>query len=277
MSEDLDLSATIDGLNRLLSDSLAPELQRQETALERLLEEARQAREHIRGMIEQAEVEVTSPFDAADTGLDQIDGLFDDLGSSLDQVEAAHVSLFQAEIGKAIDRVDETTSQFETIENALNDARGVSEAAMTAAEGQLNQLLGTIEAACRAFANGASEASERLHGASERIEQSVSATDAALQELQTLVDSSLDELQTKVGDEIEEVGSTVNEMLETARQAIGEFCEASDNVLGDLSHTADQLSELFDGKANEILDKVQDLLEVIEKIRPLLEAVEQWT
>jgi chromosome segregation ATPase len=277
MSEAPDVAATIDGLNRLLSDRLAPELARQEAAIEHFLDEARQARERVHAVVAQAETELTAPFDAADQVMDEFEALLDLLGTALDPAETANTALFDSEIGDVGSRLDDAKQRFLAVEQVLCEGRGNSEAAATTADGEIEQLIGAIEAACDQLAQAAEQAGEHLDGARDRIDRAVTTLDTALGEMQEAVNKGLEALEKHVDDEAKYVAATVTDMLDTAREAIGDFCGTSDEVLGDLSGAADKLSELFGGEAKEILDKVKELLAVIEKIRPLLEAVEQWT
>lgn len=277
MSEAPDVAATIDGLNRLLSDSLAPELARQEAAIEHFLDEARRARERIHVVLVQVEIELTTQFDTADQALDEFDGLIDQLVTALEPAETANTALFESEIGDAGGRLEDAKQRFLAVEQALGEGRGTSETAATLADVEVERLIGAIEAACDQLAQGAEQASDRLDNARSQIEHAVITLDTALGEMQEAVARGLDALEKNIDDETKEVVGTVTDMLDSAREAISDFCGNSDEVLGDLSGAADKLSELFGGEAKEILDKVKELLKVIEQIRPLLEAVEQWT
>lgn len=272
-----DLSATIDGLNRVLSESLAPELARQETAIERFLDEARQARERIHSVLVKTESEIAAQFDSADHALEEFDSVLDQLATALEPSEIANADLFEKEISDAGGRLGEAKRRFLAVEQALGEGREESEAAASTAHGEVEQLIGMIEAACDQLSQGAEQAGDRLDGARGQIEQAVTALDAALGEMQDAVARSLEALEKNVDDETKEVAGTVTEMLDSAREAISDFCATSSEVMADLSAAADSLSTLFGTEAKAILDKVKELLKVIEQIRPLLEAVEQWT
>lgn len=277
MNEAIDVAATIDGLNRLLSDSLAPELQRQEVAIGQFLDEARQARLRIHSVLEKTESELTAQFDTADHALEEFDSVLDQLATALEPLEIANADLFEKEIGDAGGQLDEAKRRFLAVEQALGEGREESEAAASTADVEVKQLIGMIEAACDQLSQGAEQAGERLDGARGQIEQAVTTLDIALGEMQEAVARGLEALEKNVDDETMEVAGSVTEMLDSAREAISDFCTTSSEVMGDLSAAADSLSMLFGTEAKGILDKVKELLKVIEQIRPLLEAVEQWT
>jgi hypothetical protein len=277
MSETFDASATIDSLNRLLSDSLAPELQRQEVAIGHFLDEARQARDRIHAVMVQAESELIAQFDTADGALQEFDSVLDQLATALEPSEIANADLFEKEISDAGGRLEEAKQRFLAVEQTLGERREESEAAASTAHGEVEQLIGMIGAACDQLSQGAEQAGDRLDGARGQIEQAVTALDTALGEMQDAVARSLEALEKNVDDETKEITGTVTEMLDSARETISDFCATSSDVMGDLSAAADSLSMLFGTEAKGLLDKVKELLKVIEQIRPLLEAVEQWT
>jgi uncharacterized phage infection (PIP) family protein YhgE len=278
MSEPPALSASIDGLNRMLSDTLGPELQRQEAAIEEFLRYAQQARERLHATIERTEEELTAPFDAADEGLRQIEGLLDGLVvPALEQATSPTAELFLGESAKASASVEDARHHFESIHTALADAQQASESATSKAERGVAELNQQVEASCRKLQETVQMVSGRLDSTKELVETGVSSIEGGLDELRKLVEQRLEALQSLVNESMQQSDVAVAQMHEDTRRALDDLCGNAKEILESLSAAAQKISELFDGEVDEILDKVEYLLKVIEQIRPLLEIVEQWT
>lgn len=278
MSEPAEISATIEGFNRLLSDNLGPELQRQEMAIEEFLREARQVRERLHATMEHVDAELTAPFDVADENLNQIEALLDSLViPALEQATSPTAALFQTESGKASKGVNDVRHNFGEIQQALSQAHKSSKDATAEAERGIGEIVRQLEITWRALDQAVQVAVSLLNEAGERIGTEETRLGDSLGVLQQLVEQRLDVLQSHANESMQHADAGITKMSHDASRAIDDFCGSAGEVLDSLSATAEKVSELFDGEASELLDKVQDLQQVIEQIRPLLEAVKQWT
>lgn len=278
MSEPAALSATIDGLNRLLSDTLNPELERQEVALEAFLAHARQAREKLRAAVDHAEAELTPPLHAAEDGLQRIEDVLDaTVVSAREPATTPIAELFLAEAGKSQTGVDHTRQQFEGILAALGDAYSASKTATAEGARGIEELTRLVAEACGSLEEAVQLTVERLDGARERIDEAVASIEEGLGELQQLIGQRLDDLQSRADATMLENDETITRVHEDTRKALEDLCAGAGEILNALAEAGRKISELFDGEAGKILDKVQELLKIIEQIRPLLEVVKQWT
>ena len=278
MTEPAALSATIDGLNRLLSDTLSPELQRQEVAIEAFLSQAREARDRLHAAVEHTEAELTAPFDAAADGLQQVEALLDSLVvAALEPAISPTAELFQGECAKAEASLGDARQQFTDIHNALADARAASETAATDAERGVAELIQQMGTACQALEEAVQLAIGRLDGVGEHVDTAVASVESALGELQALVEQRIEALQSRADDSIQQSDAAVGGMHEDTRRQLDELVGNARGILESLAEAAEKISDLFGGDVGELLDKVDELLEIIEQIRPLLEIVKQWT
>lgn len=278
MSEPAVLSATIDGLNRMLSDTLGPELQRQEAAIEAFLSEAREVRERLHAAVDRTEAELTAPFDAADDGLQQVEALLDSIVvPALEAATSPTSELVQGECAKAEASLGDARQRFVGIHEALAEGRAASEAALSEAERVVAELAQQMVTACQALEQAVKVAIERLDGEGERVDTAVASVEAALGELQELFEQLIEALHSRADDSIQQSDDAVGRMHDDTRRTLDELVGNARDVLEALSAAAKKISEMFDGDVGELLDKVQGLLKIIEQIRPLLEVVEQWT
>ncbi|MDN4547179.1 hypothetical protein [Pseudomonas sp. C32] len=278
MSEPAEFSATIEGFNRLLSDNLGPELQRQEIAIEVFLSEARQVRERLHAAMERVGAELTAPFDAAYENLNQVEALLDSLViPALEPATSPTAALFQTESGKASKGVNDVRQSFGGIQQALSEAQKSSKDATAEAERGVGELVRQLEIAWQALDQAVQVMVSLLNEAGERIGTAETRLGDSLGVLQQLVEQHLDALQSHADESMQQADAGIAKMSNDASRAMDDFCGNAEEILDSLTATAEKVSELFDGEASELLDKVQDLQQVIEQIRPLLEVVKQWT
>lgn len=277
MAEETDVAATIDGAHKLFAQTLAPELERQRAKVEAFAQAARALREGLRSRFEDAHSRIEPLFDAAETGLDHVDGRLQQTAHFLDSWGDQSVSQIGPVKGMTAALRGDVHQRFELISKELTTG---AQSAVSGAEA-IETLLEALKAALAEAMDQVSAGVERLEGGLDTVQQEASARlHEAQGKLSAFTDQcveQLDEVLANARDRSQATESDVQAMLDEAQSAVEQLRSEVEEVLGRVNEAADKVNQLFGDGSESILGQVKELLTIVEKIRPLLDAVEQWT
>ena len=277
MSEDADIGATIDGTHRLLAQSLAPELERQRAMVEEFAEDARALREGLRGRFERARSRVEPLFDAAETGLVNVDRRLEQAAHFLDAWGDQRLSQIGSTKDATVGLRNDVHQRFVAIGDDLTAGGEAAAAGAEAAE----KLLETLRAALAEAIESVGAVVAELEGGLDAGQQEAS---ARLQDAQTKLTAftdqcarTLDDLIANAHDRSQSTEADVERMLDDSQSAVEQLRSDAEDILGRVNGAAEKVNQLFGDGSQSILGQVKELMAIVEKIRPLLDAVEQWT